>query len=163
MQGPVAGVIVTIGVNAKSKKSVTFGATLCVSALLLFSSFLLIMMHSRVECTEAQLPMVAYAASLAPWVEKLFSVFLFIGMFSASLAISVAVCSYLRSKIKRMPKSVGVFGLPTALAAIAYLCGGVGFSKLVSIVYPVSGYVSIIFITMMIVNYLKLKYKKTER
>ena len=94
--------------------------------------------------------------------EKLFSVFLFIGMFSASLAISVAVCYYLRSKVKKMPKSVGIFGLPTALAAIAFACGSVGFSKLVSIVYPVSGYVSIIFITMMIVNYLKLKYKNSK-
>ncbi len=163
--GSSLGVIIAIGVHAKSKKSIFSGVALCVALLLLFSCCLLTVMHAHPEITEEQLPMVAYAAKIAPWVETLFSVFLFVGMFSASLAISVSVCFYLQNKVKKMPRAVGVYLLPFLLAAIAFLCGGVGFSRLVSIVYPISGYVSIVFLVLKFINYIRFKIneKKTQK
>ncbi len=163
--GSSLGVIVAIGTQVKNKKSAALGTALCAVALLIFSAFLLIMMHSYPASAETELPMVAYAASLAPWVGTLFSIFLFIGMFSASLAISVAVCFYMQSKLLKMPRAVGVYALPALLAAIAFLCGGIGFSRLVSVVYPISGYVSVLFIVLVFVNYIgfKGKSRKGER
>ena len=155
--GSSLGVIAAIGVHAKSKKSVFGGTALCVSLLLLFSCCLLVIMHAHPEITSEQLPMVAYAAKVAPWVETLFSLFLFVGMFSASLAISVSVCFYLQNKIKKMPSAFGVYFLPFLLASVAFLCGGVGFSRLVSIVYPISGYVSIIFVVLIFINYARFR------
>lgn len=160
--GSSLGVIVAIGTQMKNKKSAVVGTALCSVALLIFSVFLLIMMHSYPASTETELPMVAYASSLSSWVGSLFSVLLFIGMFSASLAISVAVCFYMQNKVKKMPRAVGVYALPTTLAAIAFLCGGVGFSQLVSVVYPISGYVSVLFIVLVIVNYIKFKHKSSK-
>lgn len=162
--GSSLGVIVTIGAYAKSRKSVLLGTGVCMLALTVFSCCLLIVMHAHPEITQAQLPMVAYAGSLSSWVGKLFAVFLFVGMFSSSLAISVSVCNYMQSKLKKMPRALGVYGLPFVMALIAFLCGEVGFSSLVSVVYPISGYVSILFIVLIIINYVrhKVSHEKGE-
>ena len=157
--GSSLGVIITIGAYAKSRKSVLLGSGVCLSAIAIFSACLLVIMHAHASVTQAELPMVAYATSLATWVGKLFSVFLFVGMFSSSLAISVSVCNYMQSKMKKLPRAVGVYLLPFVMALVAFLCGEVGFSSLVSVVYPVSGYVSVVFIVLILVNYARYKRK----
>ncbi len=158
--GSSLGVIITIGAYAKSRKSVLLGSGVCLSAIAIFSTCLLVIMHAHAGVTQAELPMVAYATMLGAWVGKLFSVFLFVGMFSSSLAISVSVCNYMQSKMKKLPKAVGVYLLPFVMALVAFLCGEVGFSSLVSVVYPISGYVSVVFIVLILINYAYYKKKK---
>ena len=98
--------------------------------------------------TEAQLPMLAIAQSINPNLGYVSAAPLLFGMFGTSLSAIVALLAYGESRIpslhsRRTPV--------TAILAVITWAGSLfGFDKLISVLYPICGYVGIIVIVLLI-------------
>lgn len=98
--------------------------------------------------TEAQLPMLAIAQSIDVKLGYVSAIPLLFGMFGTSLSAIVAVLAYGESRIPSLHRHRVPVTL--ALAGIAWAGSLFGFNKLISILYPICGYVGIIVIVLLI-------------
>lgn len=102
-----------------------------------------------------ELPMVELAGRIAPWAMVVYTVVLLLAQFTTAV-------SCLFGLIERGAK-VGVLGrlpgwsLPLAVAAVAVLLSGVGFSSLVGTVYPALGYAGLLIIVLMLATVVRAR------
>ena len=161
--GCVIGIYAVMAERIKDKKTVFFGTFFGAVLLMIISSTILSMLFSSIECADYPLPMVAYATSLDHTAGIIFSVLLFMAMFATSLANSVAIAYYARKKIVLMKKTVHYIILVSLMSAACFAGSLLGFEKLVSIVFPISGYVNLVFIVMIALNFIiSLRKEKTQ-
>lgn len=118
-------------------------AILGIIAAAVFSS-----MAMNPSSTDTQLPMLAIAQNIDPRLGYLSAVPLLFGMFGTSLSAIVAVLSYGESRIPSLHSRRTQ--VTAALAIIAWSGSLFGFDKLISVLYPICGYVGIIVIVLLI-------------
>ncbi|MBQ3131328.1 MAG: hypothetical protein IJC24_01340 [Clostridia bacterium] len=112
------------------------------------------------EATEAQLPILAIAQSIDPRLGYVSAVPLLFGMFGTSLSAIVAVLAYGESRIPSLHSRRAP--ITAVLALITWLGSLFGFDKLISILYPICGYVGIIVIVLLIERRIyQLRHKET--
>ncbi|MDW7658843.1 MAG: hypothetical protein SCM11_16875 [Bacillota bacterium] len=108
----------------------------------------------------AELPMLDLACWMNPVYGYGFGVLLLIGLFGTALALSVALGNDLRMKFK----TVDVHYRPATLALIgaAFVASLTGFGKLISLIYPVFGYLGMLLLTVVFLNYRYYKKKTAD-
>ena len=92
-------------------------------------------------------------------------------MYGSALSMTVAITTYASARSERVEKRRGWFIL--ALGALGYAASSVGFGDLISVVYPVFGYCSSVFIVCLLVhaaqtrkkniNFLKIQEQKRKK
>ena len=82
-------------------------------------------------------------------------------MYGSALSMTVAITTYASARSERVEKRRGWFIL--ALGALGYAASSVGFGDLISVVYPVFGYCSSVFIVLMAVHYFKVKKQNVQK
>ncbi len=146
------GMIPIVGeasVKAKSKTHGITGAALGGLMLALLTFLLITALGQDMAFTnEMDLPMLAYSAKISPVANIIFGGVLFAAIYSA------ATCTYygFSTKIKEGPKKKYIL---IAGAAVGFLCGLTGFEAIVAYLYPTEGYIGIIIIASITINFFK--------
>lgn len=141
-------------VNARDSKNAYAGAisgALCLGALtiLLLRALLTDMAFS----SDLDLPMLGFAGRLSPVLSIIYSVILYGAVYSTGASTYYGFSTKLRPG--RHKKWIIIGG-----AAAGFLLGLTGFKKLVEFLYPAQGYIGIVFIFLIIINFSREIIKK---
>jgi len=149
------GVIVPIGPNCENEKALKGGASLGVLFLLMISACIIPGLGVSPEAIGAELPMLALATGLSTALGWIYAVLLIVGMMSTTVSFLVAINIYateLKPALK--DKRVAVIGI---LVALAFAGSLLGFGDLISLVYPIYGYLGFVVMFLIARHWLKLR------
>ena len=143
------------GTKGISKGCLIGGISLFVVALLIVFA-----QNSMPSCVKEELPMLAVAGSVSEAAAWIYAVLIFLAMYAIALSSLVAVSSHLEYKFSKVKEHK--FTEFVILAAATFGASLIGFSGLISYVYPVFGYVGIVSIlgVMDQAVYVRLKHGK---
>lgn len=146
------GMIPIVGessIRAKSKKDGILGAGLGGFLLCLLTFLLITALRQDMAFTnEMDLPMLAYSAKVSPIANVAFGAVLFAAIYSAATSTYYGFST----KIKDGPKKKYILIIG---AAIGFLCGLTGFNTIVAYLYPAEGYIGIVIIISITINFFK--------
>ncbi|MBU5627054.1 hypothetical protein KQI82_09060 [Oscillibacter sp. MSJ-2] len=146
------GVLAPLGKYADQKKTVWRGVALGCGLLLLIALSVILALRVCPQAISQELPMLALASALSPALAYVYGALLLLAMFGTSLSSLVAVVTLLRQKFPLVERSRGK---TTALLGAAAALGSLmGFGDLISVLYPLFGYLSGIFLLFMGSHYL---------
>ena len=146
------GMIPIVGeasVKAKSPGHGIVGAAAGGFMLFLLTLLLITALRSDMAFTnEMDLPMLAYAAKISPVANVAFGTVLFAAIYSAATSTYYGFST----KIKDGPKKKYILILG---AFIGFLCGLTGFNTIVAYLYPAEGYIGIVILLSIVINFVK--------
>ncbi len=116
---------------------------------------ILLVTGSFSESVKTELPMLYVAEKINPVLGYVYAFLLFGGMLGTSLSSVVALTTY--AEIKKPALKKKRFLLTFALCIVGMLLSIIGFSDLISFIYPVFGYLGFAALIMILINYLKTK------
>ena len=152
------GVIVPIGPNCENEKALKRGASLGILFLLMISACILPGLGVSPEAVSAELPMLALATGLSPVLGWIYAALLVIGMMSTSVSFLVAIDIYAEERKPALKnKRITIIVVLTALAFAGSL---LGFGDLISLVYPIYGYLGFVVMFLLFRHWLKLRNSK---
>lgn len=136
-------------INARDSRNAYTGAilgTLCLGGLtvLLLRALLTDMAFS----SSLDLPMLGFSARLDPLLNIIYAIVLYGAVYSTGASTYYGFSTKLRPG--RARKYIIIFG-----AVIGFTLGLTGFKRLVEFMYPAQGYIGIIFIILIIINFAK--------
>ena len=135
------GILTPLGSLLAKEKRIWRGVGLGACFLLLIAASILTALFSFPIATAAELPMLELAKTLQPNLAYAYGLLLFCGMFGTALSCLVALLTYIAQKHvclgRHVKNSSWIAGLFLAAGAQA------GFGKLISILYPVFGYIGV--------------------
>lgn len=102
------------------------------------------------------LPLLGFASNLSPILGAFFSIVLLVAMYSAATSCFYGCISGLMGK---EPKKVVII----ILGISAFFLGLAGFKNIVAIVYPVKGYIDLIIITLLTINFLRVFLRERHK
>ena len=153
------GILAPLGEAASSGKAARRGVLLGTALLLLIAYSVLLAVMAVPETADAELPMLALAYGLSRPLGYVYGILLLLCMYGSALSMTVAITTYAAARSERVEKRRGWFIL--ALGALGYAASSVGFGDLISVVYPVFGYCSSVFIVCLLVHAAQTR-KKSE-
>ena len=113
------------------------------------------------EAAEEQMPMVALASRLNPALGIVYGILLLLGMFSNGLASLVAFMEYVNRRVKALESHRRI--TMAVLMLLVWTASLAGFGNLVGTVFPIFGYIGILFIVCICINYGRcMKRKKLQ-
>ncbi len=146
------GMVTMIGssaVNARNSKHAFAGAILGSAMLGLLTILLLrAMMTDMAFSSELDLPMLGFAARISKPLNYIYAIVLYGAVYST------AASTYYGFSTK-LPDNKYKKGIIIGGAAIGFLVGLSGFKVIVEYLYSVQGYIGMIFIMMIVVNFFK--------
>ena len=143
------GTLSALGTMVRSRRDLWFGVALGGVLLLLISMGVNLATLSLPDSLSAELPMLYLAGALHPALEVIYAIVIFLGMFTASMAVFVPVPQYLL----RLPRLQGHTVLvPVLLSTAAFSLSQLGFSNLIGTMFPVFGFVGFVFIGGMLIH-----------
>lgn len=146
------GMIPIVGEASVKAKSQHHGITgAAVGGFMLFLLTLLLITALRKDMAftnEMDLPMLAYAAKISPIANIAFGTVLFAAIYSAATSTYYGFST----KIKDGPKKKYIL---IAGALIGFFCGLAGFNTIVAYLYPAEGYIGIVILLSIVVNFIK--------
>ena len=134
------------------------GVLLGTALLLLIAYSVLLAVMAVPETADAELPMLALAYGLSRPLGYVYGILLLLCMYGSALSMTVAITTYASARSERVEKRRGWFIL--ALGALGYAASSVGFGDLISVVYPVFGYCSSVFIVCLLVHAAQVRKKE---
>ena len=102
--------------------------------------------------------MLALAYGLSRPLGYVYGILLLLCMYGSALSMTVAITTYASARSERVEKRRGWFIL--ALGALGYAASSVGFGDLISVVYPVFGYCSSVFIVCLLLHAAQVRKKE---
>ncbi len=142
-------IVASSSVNAKDRKSGILGAGTGGLLLALLTFLLLTALRKDMAFTQnMDLPMLAYSARISVAANIAFGVVLFMAIYSAATSTYYGFTT----KIKESPRKKYIV---IAGAVIGFFCGLSGFKTIVAYLYPVEGYIGIVIIVMITVNFIR--------
>ena len=152
------GILAPLGEAASSKRAARRGVLLGTALLLLIAYSVLLAVMAVPETADAELPMLALAYGLSRPLGYVYGILLLLCMYGSALSMTVAITTYAAARSERVEKRRGWFIL--ALGALGYAASSVGFGDLISVVYPVFGYCSSVFIVCLLVHAAQTRKKE---
>ncbi|MBR5438774.1 MAG: hypothetical protein IKV61_00955 [Clostridia bacterium] len=115
---------------------------------LIFSLFVLTPIMANQYYSNYPLPLLELSKTVSPFIFYIFALFLCVAMFLSCLSSSVAVIDALYNKNKAFLKNKPL--IITLCALCSFLLSRVGFKVLIAVMYPICGYLGIIFIIRLV-------------
>lgn len=145
-------VIIEIKYLITSKKTILFSSL--ISSLSLFATTFLInqvlIKYYNLVINEP-LPMLSLAKLLNSWIFYLWSIVLFLAMFSTAISCAVGIIDYIKTKFKISNKIVPLIPLIIIIPLTQ-----LGFTELILLFYPIFGVIGLLIIILVIKNSFKL-------
>jgi uncharacterized membrane protein YkvI len=136
-------------VNARDSKNAYSGAvlgTLCLGGLTLL--LLRALLTDMAFSASLDLPMLGFSARISPVLNMIYAVVLYGAVYSTGATTYYGFST--RLKNDRLKKYIIIGG-----AAAGFLLGLTGFKRLVEFLYPAQGYIGILFILLIIINFFR--------
>ena len=150
-------IVAPLGGHVKSKGSTYGGILFGVTVLFIIAGSVLISLGAFPHVTEAELPMLALASEYSGALGCVYGLLLLLAMFGTALSSLVAFTNLVCLKSKKIEKRRVHF---VTVCAVLAFCGSLfGFGDLISVIYPIFGYLSSVFIVLMIIHYIKVRKK----
>lgn len=149
---------ISIGADAQSRKEAVRGG-LCGAIMMggigvLFITALLANINA---VHDAEIPTLVIASSLSPIFGSLYAVLIILGMYSTATPMMQMACDAVPAKNKKQRVIIAVVA-----AVIGTFVGQSDFSDLINALYPVTGWIGLIFLIYLLVKQIKLwREKKT--
>lgn len=145
------GVLAPMGYSLENKKTALNGMILSSVILIIISISVLLPISAKVGFSKSELPMLDLAKTIGGPLFYIYAILLLIGMFGSALSHFVSLIDFSFRKSNFLRKNKGVYLI--SMAIISFLLSRIGFSKIISIAYPISGYVGIVALIMITCNY----------
>lgn len=135
-----------LGASAKNEKEARLAATMGSIAIMTTIAIIstAILLNGK-DIAALQIPTLYLAKKLSSFFGGVFSIILFLGMFSSSSAMMWTACDSLSGGNEKRGKLVAI-----SVSAIVFLLGLFPFGNLVSVIYPFIGYVSLIYLACVV-------------
>ncbi|MBQ9961684.1 MAG: hypothetical protein IJP00_07230 [Firmicutes bacterium] len=147
-------IMATAAINAKSYKTTKIGALLGGTAVGVLAMLILLTIRCDMVFSQGMdMPVLGYADNLSKGMGVLYTIILFCAIYST------ATSNYygFTTKIKEGPKKNFIVVIT---AFVGYLLGLVGFKNIISYLTPVIGYIGLIFIGLLVWNFISLIIKE---
>ena len=145
------GVIAPLGARVKDRNTAIQGMTYASIVLLLISVAVLCPLYANLNYATKALPMLELAKVLSGPLFYAYALLMLMGMFGTAVSHTVAVTDFCEQRFEKIKKHKFLLIVP--LGILAYVVSLLGFNDLIAIMYPLSGYVGIIAIIMITINY----------
>lgn len=152
------GIMVPTSPMVKNRFTVIVGMMLSGLMLTFFASCILATVAIYPPAIEAELPMVAVGSALMPLMGNLYGVLLALAMFCNALASLVALLTHIKQKVAFVQRKEKLM-LPL-ISAVVWAASLFGFGDIIGMIYPIFGYVSIVFLAAMLVHFIQCCCKK---
>ena len=150
--------VAPLGEFTKEKKTAFGGIAVGTLMLVIIALSVLISVCAEEAVIDAELPMLALASAKAPYLGIVYGILLLLAMFGTSLSSLVAFTNMLCLKSERINSNklwlVVVYALGMFFGSLF------GFGELISVIYPLFGYCSSVFIVLMVIHFIKVKKTK---
>jgi len=136
-------------INAKDKRTAYIGAvtgTLCLGGLTLL--LLRALLTDMAFSSSLDLPMLGFAGRISPILNIIYAVILYGSVYSTGASTYYGFSTKIRPG--RTKQIIIVSG-----AAAGFILGLTGFKRLVEFMYPTEGYIGILFIVLIVINFFK--------
>lgn len=100
--------------------------------------------------SQSPLPMLALAQGISPLLRSGYAAVLVISVFGTATSCFYAVST----RIKESKYKARILWV---LAFVGLACSMMGFSRIVAVVYPLEGYIGVVLILLMVINYYRLR------
>lgn len=132
------------------KPSARLGAVFGGIALGLFALVIGMALLRYPEVTELEIPMVAVAGKLGPWAAFFYVVVLWLAMLTAAIGNGFSLVTRIVEKRRLNYRTASIL-----LLILLFPLAGVQFSSIVKVVYPIFGYLGLIFIPLLFYAWIK--------
>ena len=102
----------------------------------------------------------AVATAISPMLGTVYGIVLLLSMFCNALASLVAMLTYMEQKqaVFRKHKKLTL----AAAAVLSWIGSLAGFGDLISVIFPVFGYLSVVFLVCMMVHFIQCKWREKQ-
>ncbi len=151
------GVFSAISKKVKSKKSLWGGVMLGTFVMIVMAVVIILAIWAVPDAMKAELPMLSSAINLGKIPGIIYAVLLYFGMFGAALSCFMALSNYFRVKFLLRKNT---YHFVVILIALASFVGSIfGFGDLIGTIYPLFGYIGIVVLVSLAVNFINVKFK----
>lgn len=152
------GIMSPVGQYVRQKKHIYMGIALSGLMLLAVAGSILTSLAACPEAVQAELPMVALASRLNGALGTVYGLMLLLAMFCNALASLVGLVSYLEQKARfvRAKKKPVLAGL----CLLAWAASLLGFGEIIAVVYPIFGYLSIVFVVCVVIHFVQCRKRE---
>ena len=149
------GIMSPVGQYVRERKHVYAGIALSGVMLLLVAGSILTSLGTYPEAVQAELPMVALASRLNGALGTVYGLMLLLAMFCNALASLVGMSAYVEQKsaFVRQHKKIVLL----AVSVLAWAGSLLGFAEIIGTVYPIFGYISIVFLVFLVIHFVRAK------
>ena len=155
------GIMSPVGQYVREKKHIYWGIALAGVMLLVVAGSILTSLATYPAAVEAELPMVALASELNGTLATIYGIMLLVAMFCNALASLVGLSAYLELRsafVRRRRRAV-----LAVLCVLAWAGSLLGFAEIIGVVYPIFGYISIVFLVFMVIHFARAKKQEKKR
>lgn len=147
---------ISIGADAQSRREATHGG-LCGAIMMggIGVLFLTALLANIDAVHDAEIPTLVLASSLHPIFGKLYAVLILLGMYSTATPMMQMSCDAVPVKNKSQKLVVAIIA-----AIIGTIVGQSTFSELINALYPVTGWIGLIFLICLLVKQIMLHREK---
>ncbi len=154
-------IIASLGKRTEKLKTLRGGLILGVLFLFVIAASIILSMLMMRGAQDADIPMLKVAKSLGSAYFYIFAALIALGMFGASTVSEFAIRHYFNARFGSTKKVTAItVTVTSALAAAGSL---IGFSELISTVYPIFGYLGMFALGMLTVNFIKLVKRRKKQ
>ncbi|ONI44748.1 transporter [Candidatus Epulonipiscium fishelsonii] len=145
----IVGIIVPLATEIKNEKIILKGVAIGSLILTIVSGYIIfLMMVNPTYVKEFDIPILAVAYQVAPYLQVALLLMVWLEMFSSQISNVYSLTKALQSKIDIKYENAVVLSIVVALPLSAF-----GFKTLVDILYPVYGMLSLVFLICLISYY----------
>lgn len=152
------GIMAPVGQYVREKKHIYAGITLAGLFLVVVAASILTSLAAYPDAVAAELPMVALASRLSGTLGVVYGLMLLVAMFCNALASLVGMMAYLEQKsafVRRRSK-----WLMGGACLLAWAGSLLGFGDVISVAFPVFGYISIAYMVFMVIHFCQARKRE---
>ena len=156
------GIMAPVGQYVRKKKHIYLGIALSGVMLLAVAGSILTSLAACPEAVAAELPMVALASKLNGMLGTVYGLMLLLAMFCNAMASLVGLISYLEQKarfVREKKKKLLLAGI----CLLAWAGSLLGFGDIIAVVYPMFGYLSIVFVGCVVIHFIQARRQEHAR
>lgn len=156
----VIGILAPLGEHIPDARTVRRGVIAGCAVLAAIALSVLLALRADGAAVSEELPMLAVAHALSGPVAVVYGLLLLSAMYGTALSSLVALLTFLSGRFARFRARRTIWA--AALAAGALVCSFAGFGELVGLLYPVFGYLSLVFLALLALHYRAVRRENPE-
>ncbi|QHI71183.1 YkvI family membrane protein [Aminipila terrae] len=143
-------IVATASINAKSDKHAFIGTAVGAVFLGLLAFVLGTAMFTDMGFSQAMdMPMLGYSAKISKSVNLVYTCVLLFAIYASATSNYYGFTTKMKSQKHRRLKII-------VIAWLGFLCGLIGFTNVISIMFPIEGFMGFAIIAMVIINFFKV-------